>query len=81
MRIAYSKEHFDAAISIDADLQDDIEVINKMIEKYCAGYEIVYGIHSSWKTDSFFKRSTAQGFRALCAFVVRMLYMIMLIFG
>jgi len=56
------KDHFDAAVSIDADLQDDIDVIGKMIEKYRAGYEIVYGVRSDRKTDSFFKRATAQGF-------------------
>jgi glycosyltransferase involved in cell wall biosynthesis len=56
------KDQVDAAISIDADLQDDIDVIDKMIEKYQAQYEIVYGVRSDRKTDSFFKRSTAQGF-------------------
>jgi len=56
------KNHVDAVISIDADLQDDIDVIDKMIEKYRAGYEIVYGVRSDRKTDSFFKRTTAQGF-------------------
>jgi glycosyltransferase involved in cell wall biosynthesis len=52
----------DAAVSIDADLQDDIDVIDRMVEKYRAGYEIVYGVRSGRKTDSFFKRVTAQGF-------------------
>ena len=56
------KDHVDAAVSIDADLQDDIDVIGKMIEKYRAGYEIVYGVRSNRKADSFFKRATAQGF-------------------
>ena len=56
------KDHVDAAVSIDADLQDDIDVIGKMIEKYRAGCEIVYGVRSDRKTDNFFKRSTAQGF-------------------
>jgi len=56
------KKYVDAVISIDADLQDDIDLIDNMIEKYCSGYEIVYGIRSDRKTDSFFKRSTAQCF-------------------
>jgi glycosyltransferase involved in cell wall biosynthesis len=56
------KDRVDAAVSIDADLQDDINVIGNMIEKYRAGCEIVYGVRSNRKTDSFFKRTTAQGF-------------------
>ncbi|WP_461256147.1 glycosyltransferase family 2 protein [Treponema sp. R80B11-R83G3] len=59
----------DAAISIDADLQDDINVISKMIEKYRAGFEIVYGVRSNRETDSFFKRSTAQGFYRFMRFL------------
>ena len=59
----------DASVSIDADLQDDIDVIDKMIEKYRAGYEIVYGVRSNRTTDSFFKRSTAQGFYRLMRFL------------
>ena len=56
------KDHVDATVSIDADLQDDVDVLEKMIKKYRAGCEIVYGVRSNRKTDSFFKRSTAQGF-------------------
>jgi glycosyltransferase involved in cell wall biosynthesis len=56
------KEHVDAAVSLDADLQDDVDVIDKMIEKYCVGYEIVYGIRSNRKTDNFLKKTTAHGF-------------------
>ena len=63
------KDYTDAIISIDADLQDDIDVIDKMIDKYCAGYEIVYGVRSNRETDSFFKRSTAQGFYSLMRFL------------
>ncbi|MDR0472887.1 MAG: glycosyltransferase family 2 protein [Treponema sp.] len=63
------KDRVDAVISIDADLQDDINVIDKMTEKFRAGYEIVYGIRSSRKTDSFFKRSTAQGFYRFLRFL------------
>jgi len=63
------KNHVDAAISIDADLQDDIDVIGKMAEKHRAGYEIVYGVRSNRKADSFFKRSTAQSFYRLMRFL------------
>jgi glycosyltransferase involved in cell wall biosynthesis len=63
------KNHIDAAVSIDADLQDDIDVIEKMIEKYIAGCEIVYGVRSGRETDSFFKRSTAQGFYRFMRFL------------
>lgn len=52
----------DFAISIDADLQDDIEVFDQFIDQYDAGKEVVYGVRSSRKTDSFFKRGTAQFF-------------------
>lgn len=52
----------DAMISLDADLQDDVEVIEQFIERYAEGYDIVYGVRSSRKKDSFFKRFTAEGF-------------------
>ena len=57
-----AKKYADIVISMDADLQDDINVIDKMIEKYTEGNEIVYGVRSSRKKDTFFKRFTAQGF-------------------
>lgn len=57
-----AKEHADIAISTDADLQDDVNAINEMIEKYHAGADIVYGVRNSRKKDSFFKRSTAHCF-------------------
>lgn len=56
------REECDAAISMDADLQDDIHAIDGMLEKYAEGYDVVYGVRSSRKKDSFFKRTTAQGF-------------------
>lgn len=55
----------DAAISIDADLQDDIAVISDMTDKYKEGFDIVYGVRSARKTDTFFKRFTAEGFYKL----------------
>ena len=57
-----AKEHSDITISMDADLQDDINVIDKMIEEYENGSEIVYGVRSSRKKDTFFKKFTAEGF-------------------
>ncbi|MEG1886961.1 MAG: glycosyltransferase family 2 protein [Oscillospiraceae bacterium] len=52
----------DITVSIDADLQDDETVIEEMVDKFHDGCDIVYGVRSSRKTDSFLKRTTAQGF-------------------
>ncbi|AIE58959.1 glycosyltransferase family 2 protein [Bacillus methanolicus] len=52
----------DCVISIDADLQDDINVIRTFVEKYWEGFDIVYGVRDSRETDTFFKRTTALGF-------------------
>ena len=52
----------DAIISIDADLQDDITMIEKMVDKYNEGYDIVYGVKLNRTVDSSFKRITAKGF-------------------
>ena len=57
-----AKEYADMTISLDADLQDDIDVIDQMVEKYYDGCEIVYGVRSARTTDTFFKRFTAEGF-------------------
>ncbi len=59
------KDEVDAAISIDADLQDDISVIKDMVIKYKEGCDIVYGVRSARKSDTFFKRVTAEGFYKL----------------
>lgn len=59
------REECDCAISIDADLQDDIHVIPDMIKKYSEGCEIVYGVRKKRDTDTFFKRTTALGFYKL----------------
>lgn len=56
------KDKCDAAISIDADLQDDPEAIIKMVEDFKAGKEIVYGVRSSRDTDTWFKRTSAHAF-------------------
>lgn len=56
------KDDCDCAISIDADLQDDINVIPDMIKKFNDGYDVVYGVRNKRETDTFFKRTTAVGF-------------------
>ncbi len=57
-----AKEYADIVISMDADLQDDINVVDKFIEEYQNGSDIVYGVRSSRKTDTAFKRSTALAY-------------------
>ncbi len=52
----------DMVISMDADLQDDIEVIDQFVDEYYSGHDVVYGVRSSRKTDTFFKRNTALAF-------------------
>lgn len=59
------KELCDITISMDADLQDDVNAIEKMILEYQKGSEIVYGVRSERKKDSFFKKATAEGFYKL----------------
>ncbi len=60
-----AKDYSDMTISLDADLQDDIDVIDKFVEKYYDGCDIVYGVRSARETDTFFKRTTALGFYKL----------------
>jgi glycosyltransferase involved in cell wall biosynthesis len=55
-------QKFDIYISIDADLQDDIRVMERMVQQYNNGSSIVYGVRSNRSSDSFFKRQSAQGF-------------------
>ena len=57
-----AKDMCDISISIDADLQDDVAVIEDMVDAYYAGNDIVYGVRNDRSTDTFFKRATAQGF-------------------
>ena len=56
------KDHCDAAVSIDADLQDDPAAIREMVKAYLDGKEIVYGVRSNRDTDTWFKRNTAHAF-------------------
>ena len=60
-----AKEYADITISIDCDGQDDINAMDEMIDRYFDGYEIVYGVRSKRKTDTFFKRFTAESFYKL----------------
>lgn len=57
-----AKKYADITISLDADLQDDIKVIEKFVDKYIEGYDIVYGVRSSRNKDTFFKKFTAESF-------------------
>ncbi len=57
-----AKEYADIVISMDADLQDDVDIMEEMIEKYSSGIEIVYGVRKSRKKDTWFKKTTAQLF-------------------
>ena len=57
-----AKDKADCAISLDADLQDDIEVLDQFVDKFHEGCDVVYGVRNKRDTDSFFKRSTARGF-------------------
>ncbi len=57
-----ASELCDISISIDCDGQDDINAMDKMVEEYLGGADVVYGVRANRETDTFFKRTTAQGF-------------------
>lgn len=57
-----AKDKCDITISIDCDGQDDISVMTQMVEEYLSGSEVVYGVRNSRKTDTIFKKTTAEGF-------------------
>ena len=57
-----AKDACDITISIDCDGQDDINAMDEMVDAYLDGYEVVYGVRKRRDTDTFFKRSTAEGF-------------------
>lgn len=52
----------DCAISLDADLQDDVDAIDQFVQKYLEGCDVVYGVRNKRETDTLFKRTTAEGF-------------------
>ncbi|NCB63226.1 MAG: glycosyltransferase [Clostridia bacterium] len=64
-----AKDRADMVISMDADLQDDRNAVDAMVDKFHEGCDIVYGVRSSRKTDSFFKRFTAEGFYRFMSFL------------
>lgn len=64
-----AKDRCDMTISMDADLQDDIDAVDAMVDKFLAGCDIVYGVRSSRKKDTFFKRFTAEVFYRLMNFM------------
>ncbi|MFQ7106863.1 MAG: glycosyltransferase family 2 protein, partial [Neglectibacter timonensis] len=57
-----ARESCDCAISLDADLQDDTGVLDQFVEKYLEGCDVVYGVRNKRDTDTWFKRTTAEGF-------------------
>ena len=57
-----ARDRCDITISIDCDGQDDINAMDAMVDEYLSGSEVVYGVRESRETDTFFKRTTAQGF-------------------
>ncbi len=63
--LTVAKDHCDAAISLDADLQDDVGAIDKMVAHFQDGCDVVYGVRSKRDTDTVFKRATAEGFYKL----------------
>ncbi len=60
-----ARAHADVTVSMDADLQDDIDAIDDMLARYAEGCDIVYGVRSQRDTDTYFKRTTAEGFYRL----------------
>ena len=67
--LEYAIDKCDLAISLDCDLQDDINAIDSMVERFKDGYEVVYGVRDDRSSDSFFKRFSAQSFYDLMHFL------------
>ncbi len=63
--LTVARDHCDAAISLDADLQDDVDAIDEMVAHFQDGCDVVYGVRSKRDTDTIFKRTTAEGFYKL----------------
>lgn len=63
--LEYAAAHADAVVSIDADLQDNVDSIREMVDYFNKGIDIVYGVRRERRTDSFFKKNTAQLFYRL----------------
>ena len=69
--LEWASAHRDASVSIDADLQDDVNAISLMVDEYHKGNDIVFGVRKERKTDTFFKRTTALAFYRLMRFFDR----------
>lgn len=69
--LKWASAHSDASVSIDADLQDDVNAICLMVDEYHKGNDIVFGVRKECKTDTFFKRTTALAFYRLMRFFDR----------
>lgn len=67
--LAVAVNYADMVISMDADLQDDVDATDKMVDYYHEGFEIVYGVRSSRKSDTFFKRFTAENYYRILKFL------------
>lgn len=65
--LAAVDETAEAVVSIDADLQDDVNAIRRMVEAYRSGYDVVYGVRENRAADTWFKRTSAEGFYRLMA--------------
>ncbi|MBR1795930.1 glycosyltransferase family 2 protein [Candidatus Saccharibacteria bacterium] len=65
----YARKKADIIMTIDADLQDDIDAIDKMVEEYQGGAEVVYGVRTDRKADTRLKRDTALGFYSFMKFL------------
>ena len=57
-----ARKYADCAVSLDADLQDDVDVLDSFVKKFIGGCDVVYGVRNKRETDTFFKRTTALGF-------------------
>ena len=66
--LMWAKDRCDITVSIDADLQDDIDAVDRMLDQYLSGCGIVCGVRSKRDTDTFLKRTTARGYYALMRF-------------
>lgn len=64
-----AKESCDCAITLDADLQDDVDALDKFVEKFIDGCDVVYGVRNKRDTDTLFKRTTAEGYYKVLHFL------------
>ena len=72
--LSVANDYADVVVSIDADLQDDVNVIREMVNKCYDGCDIVYGVRNERKTDTYFKRNAALAFYRMAAMGVKTVY-------